>query len=72
MNVVRNKVQLIGRIVKGQDSFVFKAGKMKVNFPIDTNESFKSSCGDKEGKTRYSSEIVIRAMLMLERKQEPA
>lgn len=31
-----------------------------------------SSYEDKEGITRYSTEIVMREMLMLERKQEPA
>ena len=113
MNVLRNKVQLIGRLGKDPDSIVFEDGKMKVKFPIATNESFKSSDGedrknsvaqhccrsldevvaqylkkgseialegriiyssyeDKEGITRYSTEIVMREMLMLERKQEPA
>lgn len=115
MNVLRNKVQLIGRLGKDPDSFVFEDGKMKVKFPIATNESFKSSYGektertqwhnivswgslaevsaqylkkgseialegriiyssyeDKEGITRYSTEIVMREMLMLERKSEPA
>ena len=113
MNALRNKVQLIGRLGKDSESFVFDDGKMKVNFPIATNEVFKDSSGkktertqwhdvvcwgalaeisnqflrkgselalegklvyrsyeDKEGTTRYLTEIVMKEMLMLEKKPE--
>lgn len=115
MNALRNKVQLIGRLGKDPESFVFDDGKMKVNFPIATNEVFKDSNGektertqwhdvvcwgalaeisnqflrkgselalegklvyrsyeDKEGTTRYLTEIVMKEMLMLEKKPEVA
>jgi len=115
MNALRNKVQLIGRLGKDPESFVFDDGKMKVNFPIATNESYMGADGektertqwhdivvwgglseianqflkkgselalegrlvyrsyeDKEGVTRYITEIVMKEMLMLERKPELA
>ena len=48
MNVLRNKVQLIGRLGKDPESFVFDDGKMEVNFPIATNEVFKDPNGEKQ------------------------
>ena len=115
MNALRNKVQLIGRLGKDPESFVFDDGKMKVSFPVATNESYRGADGektertqwhdivawgalaeianqylkkgselalegrlvyrsyeDKEGVTRYISEIVMKEMLMLERKPELA
>ena len=47
MNVLRNRVQLIGRLVKSPKACLFVDGKMKVKFLIATNESFKSSDGEK-------------------------
>jgi single-strand DNA-binding protein len=115
MNALRNKVQLIGRLGRDPESFIFEDGKMKVNFPIATNETFKGADGektertqwhdvvvwgplaeivnqylkkgselalegrllyrsyeDKEGATRYLTEIVMKEMLMLEKKPEVA
>jgi single-strand DNA-binding protein len=111
MNALRNKVQLIGRLGKDPESYVFDDGKVKVSFPMATNESFKGSDGentertlwhdivvwgglaeisgqylkkgsevamegrityrsfdDKEGVTRYTTEIVMKEMLMLDKK----
>jgi len=111
MNALRNKVQLIGRLGKDPESFVFDDGKVKVSFPMATNESFKGLDGentertlwhdvvvwgglaeisgqylrkgsevalegrinyrsfdDKEGVTRYTTEIVMKEMLMLDKK----
>ena len=45
MNALRNKVQLIGRLGKDPESFVFDEGKI-VNFPIATNEVFKDHSGE--------------------------
>ena len=113
MNALRNKVQLIGRLGKDPESFVFDDGKMKVSFPVATNESYRGADGektertqwhdivawgalaeianqylkkgselalegrlvyrsyeDKEGVTRYISEVIMKEMLMLERKPE--
>ena len=115
MNGLRNKVQLIGRLGKDPESFVFDDGKIKVRFPIATNESYRGADGektektqwhdiiawgalgeisnqylkkgseialegkimyrsydDKEGITRYTTEIVMKEMLMLEKKPELA
>jgi single-strand DNA-binding protein len=115
MNALRNKVQLIGRLGRDPESFIFEDGKMKVNFPIATNETYKGVDGektertqwhdvvvwgplaeivkqylkkgseltlegrllyrsyeDKEGATRYLTEIVMKEMLMLEKKPEVA
>jgi len=111
MNALRNKVQLIGRLGKDPESYVFDDGKVKVSFPMATNESFKGSDGentertlwhdivvwgglaeisgqylkkgsevalggrinyrsfdDKEGVTRYTTEIVMKEMLMMDKK----
>ena len=113
MNALRNKVQLIGRLGKDPESFVFDDGKVKVRLTIATNESYRGADGektektqwhdiiawgalgeisnqylkkgseialegkimyrsydDKEGITRYTTEIVMKEMLMLENKSE--
>ena len=115
MNALRNKFQLIGRLGKDPESFVFDDGKVKGRFPIATNESYRGADGektektqwhdiiawgalgeilnqylkkgseialegkimyrsydDKEGITRYTTEIVMKEMLMLEKKPELA
>ena len=115
MKALRNKVQLIGMLGKDPESFVFDDGKMKANFPVATNETYRGVDGeqtertqwhdivvwgglaeianqylskgsdlalegkliyrsyeDKEGVTRYLTEVVMKEMLMLERKPEPA
>ena len=115
MNALRNKFQLIGRLGKDPESFVFDDGKIKVRFPIATNESYMGADGektektqwhdiiawgalgeisnqylkkgseialegkvmyrsydDKEGITLYTTEIVMKEMLMLEKKPELA
>ena len=111
MNALRNKVQLIGRLGKYPEPYVFDYGKVKVSFPMATNESFKGSCventertlwrdivawvglaeisgqdfkkgsemamegrityrsfDDKEGVNRYTTEIVMKERLMLDKK----
>ncbi len=45
MNALRNKLKLIGRLGKDPESFVFDYGKMKVTFPVATNESYRGADG---------------------------
>ena len=45
MNALRNKLKLIGRLGKDPESFVFDDGKMKVTFPVATNESYRGADG---------------------------
>ena len=46
MNALRNKVQLIGMLGKDPESFVFDDGKMKANFPVATNVTYRGVDGE--------------------------
>lgn len=53
MNALRNKVQLIGRLVKDPESYVFDDGKVTVSFPMATNEFLKGSDGENTERTLW-------------------
>ena len=55
MNALPNKVQLIGRLDKDSESFVFDDGMMKVNFPI----SYKRELGGMEKKLSAHNGMIL-------------
>ena len=62
MNALRNKVQLIGRLGKDPESFVFDDGKMKGSFPVATNESYRGADGEKTERTQWHDIVAWGAL----------
>ena len=62
MHALRNKAQLIGRLGKDPESFFFDDGKMKVSFPVATNESYRGADGEKTERTQWNDIVAWGAL----------
>ncbi|MCH2229128.1 MAG: single-stranded DNA-binding protein [Crocinitomicaceae bacterium] len=53
MNVLRNKVSLIGRLGAAPEVVTFESGRTLTRFSIATNESYKNKEGEWQEKTQW-------------------
>lgn len=58
MNALRNKVQLIGNMGKDPEIRITESGKTMAKFSLATNETYRSSTGEKVTETQWHNIIA--------------
>ncbi|CAM1334177.1 single-stranded DNA-binding protein [Tenacibaculum aestuariivivum] len=58
MNVLKNRVQLIGNLGKDPEIITLESGKKLAKFSLATNESYKNASGEKITDTQWHNIVA--------------